>query len=642
MEPTNCNPGEPFVKLQENGTASILNYQLPQESSYLASGYVSLKIDTALFKQEEVAQTTSPVWTAIEEVKQLDTKGIQQAILNKNHLIIGYPILEKNLKQEALKVGTLSNNTLLQQVKEKTAINKLAISQKKIATSAILSEQVDPARAIQVTAVEPNTKVINLKKEDLLIEAKNFNLNENLIAQQISKGNLPICQTKLSGQNEIKFIQKPRQASPQITLILHFKMSSFLGDYGAGQTIKTVNLLPGESVMATVRSFRHNESVKMQSQNVLDSFSEYSANELQNTVEKISGSASSQNSQSSSSYGYDWNIGGEAGINLGLFSLDFGGSGGQSGNSASSLNSAIQQQTSNLVGAVDTHVSGSNAERNVSINTETMTSSVTETEELITRTYHNPNLSCTNNYVFRQLLQQYISVIFLEDVTVQYYNGFPESRKIVQLSELDILLKSVLIDENAIKQVRNQIYRYLCNIKDYQQQTVGFIEKVDEDLDNCIDPQDPGEHITYIRKKIGLSQTAEGFTVPGIIMNVKKRTLRTDSVVADSLLGQGQALDCYNQHLQSESVKSAELSNAAMEITNQSMTQQNTIALEQWEQDKAKLIQAMEIISLIEDPVEQAKLYKKVFSDCCDVPQVGCSCSGDCHCNDTPTPPIES
>jgi len=50
MEPTNCNPGEPFVKLQENGTASILNYQLPQESSYLASGYVSLKIDTALFK----------------------------------------------------------------------------------------------------------------------------------------------------------------------------------------------------------------------------------------------------------------------------------------------------------------------------------------------------------------------------------------------------------------------------------------------------------------------------------------------------------------------------------------------------------------------------------------------------------------
>lgn len=198
------------------------------------------------------------------------------------------------------------------------------------------------------------------------------------------------------------------------------------------------------------------------------------------------------------------------------------------------------------------------------------------------------------------------------------------------------------MDTLAINSVRNQIYRTLCNIKDYQQQTIGFIEKVTEELVNCIDTQDPTETINYIRKKVGLTQTADGYTVPGIIMNVKKRTLRTDSVVADSLLGQGQALDCYNQNLQVQTVKSAELNNAAMEISNEAMTQHNTITLEQWEQEKAKLIQAMEIISLIEDPVEQAKLYKKVFSDCSDAPQVGCSCSGDCHCNDTPTPPEEA
>ena len=54
------------------------------------------------------------------------------------------------------------------------------------------------------------------------------------------------------------------------------------------------------------------------------------------------------------------------------------------------------------------------------------------------------------------------------------------------------------------------------------------------------------------------------------------------------------------------------------------------------------VLQQLETIQDITDPIEQAKLYKKVFSDCCDIPQVGCSCSGDCHCNDTPTPPEEA
>lgn len=113
MEPTNCNLNEPFIKLQENGTASILNYQIPQESTYPATGLVSLKIAHNLFKQQEVSQTTSPSWTAIEEVRKLDTQGIQQAVLNKNDLIIGFPVLEKNMKLEAVRIETLSNNTLL-------------------------------------------------------------------------------------------------------------------------------------------------------------------------------------------------------------------------------------------------------------------------------------------------------------------------------------------------------------------------------------------------------------------------------------------------------------------------------------------------------------------------------------------------
>lgn len=243
MEPANCNPSEPFIKLEDNGQASILNYQLPQESTYPAAGLVALNVEHSLFKQEEVAQTTSPSWIAIEEVSKLDSKGIQQAVLNKNNLIIGYPILEKNIKLEAVRVGTLSNNTLLQLVKDKTTISKHSIEQVKASPQVELIKQTDP-RLFQVTAVDSNPLTINVKKEDIVAEVKNFTLNDNLIAQQISRGNMPICSTKLSKQNEIQYIQKPKVADPQISLVLHYKMSSYLGDYGAGQTIKTAIFYP--------------------------------------------------------------------------------------------------------------------------------------------------------------------------------------------------------------------------------------------------------------------------------------------------------------------------------------------------------------------------------------------------------------
>lgn len=87
----------------------------------------------------------------------------------------------------------------------------------------------------------------------------------------------------------------------------------------------------------------------------------------------------------------------------------------------------------------------------------------------------------------------------------------------------------------------------------------------------------------------------------GIILDVSHRILRTPSLVVDALLGQGESLDCYNQKLQEADALKSEL-------------------------ESQKLEQAMRIIDEIEDPMERAKLYKKVFTECCDVPQSGCDC----------------
>lgn len=88
----------------------------------------------------------------------------------------------------------------------------------------------------------------------------------------------------------------------------------------------------------------------------------------------------------------------------------------------------------------------------------------------------------------------------------------------------------------------------------------------------------------------------------GIILDVSHRILRTPSLVVDALLGQGESLDCYNQKLQEAATLNVEMQNQ-------------------------KLEQTIRIIDEIESPAERASLYKKVFSDCCDVPQSGCGCN---------------
>ncbi len=78
-----------------------------------------------------------------------------------------------------------------------------------------------------------------------------------------------------------------------------------------------------------------------------------------------------------------------------------------------------------------------------------------------------------------------------------------------------------------------------------------------------------------------------------------------------TILGQGEALDCYNMQLQDASVIAAKNENARIE-------------------------QAMAIIDSITDPLDKAKMYKKIFGDCCDVPQ---SCGG-CGCPEPTPPPV--
>src|SRR5699024_5756189 len=99
-----------------------------------------------------------------------------------------------------------------------------------------------------------------------------------------------------------------------------------------------------------------------------------------------------------------------------------------------------------------------------------------------------------------------------------------------------------------------------------------------------------------------LKQTYRDKTVNGIILDVTDRIMRTPSLVVDALLGQGEALDCYNQELQLEAVNSAKLENQRAEISNKTDEVNVGITDDQWKVEKERIKKAIELIENIPDP----------------------------------------
>lgn len=619
MNTSSCNPKPPFVKLEDDGNASIINYNLPQQTTYSSVSYVGLNIRQELFKPEQSAQTQSAYWSGIDEIKQLNIQGIKEAIKTDNNLIQNFSILDKNIKLQATALSSATKSTLL---------NKL--QQTKVSAPELFHLQTvrnDGEKITEVKSVLPKVNIKDVVKAEFI--------DDDVIAQKLSKGLMPVAVERFSKAPEVLYVPRPKKATPTLSLVLHLKMASYLGDYGAGQTVKTFSLLPGEKTTITVRSYQHDETKKEQAQNILDSYSDSSADDLQNTVEKETQFTTGESREETVSKTGGWNAGGSIGLNLGFLSIGGGGGGQGSKTKGSTFNSSMQTQVSNLVGSVSHHVSKSDSMRQIEVNSESSSLRTNENEETTVRELENINKSRVLNFVFRQLLQEYFSITYLHDVSFVYYNGFPESKRTVKLAQLPELLGEILVDENAVNEIENQIYSYLCSIFDYQGVPSSFIEKVEEKLGNCINPEIPAQITHYVRKRKALKQVYNEKSVEGIILDVTHRVIRTPSLVVDALLGQGEALDCYNQNLQNAAVESAGLNNEALILQNKNIEigidhSEKRIKWEedQWNEEKMRLSAAMDIINQIGDPIEKAKLYKKVFTDCCDVPQIkGCGCN---------------
>ncbi|MBW6478614.1 MAG: hypothetical protein K0B37_04230 [Bacteroidales bacterium] len=497
---------EPMIKLEPGGKAPILSYNLPESTSYSGQNFIEMELPESYFKEEITKKSAGRERTKFENTELATVKA---AVEN------------------AIQSG-FSDRKIFPNVNLVTgSINFL----KKPNAGFLISSQFP---------ISP--KLAQLDPEDV---ARNLQFGKRLNIYRSMFGTLTS-----------NYIPEPEEERPRLLLIEKYRLSSYLGNYGAGRTIKTFSLLPGEKTRISFKSYTKKESDASSASSIFDSFTQASSDEFETSVQ------SEQSNKQSYAENYQYNTEVEASAAWGWGRAKV--SGGVKGGS----NSAREEFAKNISSATEKHAASASAKRDIQVNTSYEIKEQTGEETSIEREIQNINLSRTLNFVFRQMNQEFITLLHLVDIRVAFFNGFGESRSEVSLPELDNLLEEV-IDEAKREEVRKAIIEQLQNIFDYKDLHHSFVEEKTlkdqqgKDLSNS----------AYLRVKKDYTSifkddaTETEITVPGIILSSMKFVLRTDGIIVEALLGHGNALDRYSQGLQDEALRSHVLNNDLL-VTN--------------------------------------------------------------------------
>ena len=187
-----------------------------------------------------------------------------------------------------------------------------------------------------------------------------------------------------------------------------------------------------------------------------------------------------------------------------------------------------------------------------------------------------------------------LTITYLDNIKIGFTNGHPEFDDVVPIEELDSLLKKY-IDARHVEEARNRIIFEYEQVLSSENGEITFLKKIrKEDFD--------GNDASYYTKLQGLEDSYRvggdmTLKVAGVIQNVEKYTLRTDSLIADCVLGQGAALDwlrralwgCFSAKTQNADTDRAILENEKLRI-------------------------ALEILENITDPIAKAEAFAKMFN----------------------------
>lgn len=324
----------------------------------------------------------------------------------------------------------------------------------------------------------------------------------------------------------------PKEPRPRLLLVEVCQLVSYLGAYGAGRVIKTFTLLPGEKTKISVKSYTRSNTDSKSASSILDSYTKESADDFESSL------SAEQSDKRSETENFEYHAEAEASASWGW------GSAKVSGGVKGGTSSAREEFAKNVSNAAQKHSAKASAKRDVQVNTSYEVKEETGEETSVERTIENVNLSRVLNFVFRQMNQQFTTILQLTDVRVAFFNGYQEMAREVALPQLDSLLETYILPANRAE-VRQAILAQIQDIRDYNDQPQPFIEEV------ALTPND-----TYMRVRrdmefsytVPVTGTVVRFT--GVPLAVNTHTMRTEGIIVEAMLGQASSLDGYAERLQ--------------------------------------------------------------------------------------------
>ncbi|MEV6599951.1 hypothetical protein AB0M36_24300 [Actinoplanes sp. NPDC051346] len=351
----------------------------------------------------------------------------------------------------------------------------------------------------------------------------------------------------------------------RLFLVEKCRLSILAGAHGRGRPCKVLPLGPGDKVKVVVKSFRRSSESSVASSSILDSHTEESQADFENTLtaEQSNKHAVQENSS--------WNIEAKIGAQWGFASASV------SGGATAATNASREELAKNITTAVQKHAAKASAKREQEVKT-TREMKREESEEFSSESQiENINVSRTMNVVFYETLQECHTVLSLVDVRVGYLRGdtvkaddgetVAFTYREATLSQLDGLLRTVLKEEHR-EEVRRTIVEILANVFDYQDEPHRMVEERTL-VDASGAPLPNGSYLRVPRNKISTyvdPATGSQFVVPGVILAAAKTVTRFDGLMCEALLGTGEALDSYSAGLQEEALEARRLDNERQRV----------------------------------------------------------------------------
>ncbi|MGH3448659.1 MAG: hypothetical protein ACRDP4_13655, partial [Nocardioidaceae bacterium] len=244
-----------------------------------------------------------------------------------------------------------------------------------------------------------------------------------------------------SGKGVVTEAPETPDPAPALFLVEKYDVSSFLGDYGMGRTIRTFTLLPGESTTIRLKTWQSSKESIKQSSSIIDS-SEQSAKER--FANKMQDETTDKRTRSDSQ---SWAVEAEASASWGF------GSASVKASAEGEYHSGREQFARSATEAVSEHARDSSSKRQLSVTSSAETETETGEETSIERAISNVNMRRVLNFVFRELNQTYTTKLHLTNIWVAFTNGRENTWRQVPVAGLRGLLTEFLrpekVDETA-------------------------------------------------------------------------------------------------------------------------------------------------------------------------------------------------